>query len=94
VWGCDLHRAWDNIFGNLHSCCILPDVMVPWHVVMGKAEYGHNAGNELRRVRHYLSAQEQKCDGNDCTACGQKFVINGGERVPVTMHQRWGKGAG
>jgi hypothetical protein len=43
--------------------------MVPWHVVMGKAEYGHNAGNELRRVRHYLSAQEQKGDGNDYTAC-------------------------
>ena len=42
-------------------------VMVPWHVVMGKAEYGHNAGNELRRVRHYLSAQEQKGDGNDYT---------------------------
>jgi hypothetical protein len=50
----------DNIFGNLHSCCMIRDVMVPWHVVMGKAEYGHNAGNELRRVRHYLSAQEQK----------------------------------
>jgi hypothetical protein len=45
------------------------DVMVSWHVVMGKAEYGHNAGNELRRVRHNLSAQEQKSDGNDCTAC-------------------------
>lgn len=49
-------------------------VMEPWHVVMGKAEYGHNAGNELRRVRHYLSAQEQKCDGSDCTACR---LING-----------------
>jgi hypothetical protein len=33
------------------------------HVVMGKAEYGHNAGNELRSVRHYLSAQEQKVMG-------------------------------
>jgi hypothetical protein len=60
---------------------------------MGKAEYGHNAGNELRRVRHYLSAQEQKCDGNDCTACRRRFIVNGGERVPVTMHQRWGKRA-
>jgi hypothetical protein len=47
--------------------------MVPWHVVMGKAEYGHNAGNELRRVRHYLSAQEQKCDGNDCTVFQAKI---------------------
>jgi hypothetical protein len=37
-------------FGNQHSCCMVPDVMVPWHVVMGKAVYGHNnAGNELRR---------------------------------------------
>ncbi len=54
-------------------------MMVPWHVVMGKAEYGHNAGNELRRVRHYLSAQKQKCDGdgNDCTACRRRFMING-----------------
>ena len=58
--GCDLHRPWDNLFGNLHSCCTVPDVMVPWHVVMGKAEYGYNAGNESRRVRHYLSAQERK----------------------------------
>jgi len=49
VKGNDLQRPWDNLFGNLHSCCMLPDVMVPWHVVMGKAEYGHNAGNELRR---------------------------------------------
>lgn len=35
-------------------------MMVPWHVVMGKAEYGQNAGNELRRVRHYLSAHKNK----------------------------------
>lgn len=68
--------------------------MVPWHVVMGKAEYGHNAGNELRRVRHYLSAHEQKCDGNDGTACGRRFMTNDGTGVPVTMHQRWGKGEG
>ena len=34
--------------------------MVPWHVVMGKAEYGHNAGNELRRVRHYLKRTRTK----------------------------------
>ena len=67
--------------------------MVPWHVVMGKAEYGQNAGNELRRVRHYLSAQEQKCDGNDRTACKRRFMINGGEKIPVSMHQCWGKGA-
>ena len=68
--------------------------MVPWHVVMGKAEYGHNAGNELRRVRHYLSAQEQKRDGNDHTACGRRFYDQRQEMVPVTMHQCWGKGAG
>jgi len=84
----------NNIFGNLHSCCMIPDVMVPWHVVMGKAEYGHNAGNELRRVRHYLSAQEQECDENDRTACRRRFMINCGERVPVTMHQCWGKSEG
>jgi hypothetical protein len=67
--------------------------MVPWHVVMGKAEYGHNAGNELRRVRHYLSAQEQKCDGNVCTVCRRRFMINDGERALATVHQRWGKSA-
>jgi len=55
----DLQRPRGDIFGNLHSCCLLPNVMVPWHVVMSKAEYGHNAG-ELRRVRHYLSAQTAK----------------------------------
>jgi hypothetical protein len=45
------------------------------NVVMRKAEYGHNAGNELRRVRHYLSAHSEKCDGNDCTACVCKVVM-------------------
>jgi hypothetical protein len=60
---------------------LYPDVMAPWHVVMGKAEYGHNAGNELRRVRHYLGAQEQKCDGNDCTVLQAKIY-----------DQRWRKG--
>jgi hypothetical protein len=33
----DLQRLWDDIFGDLHSCCMLPNVMVPWHVVMSKA---------------------------------------------------------
>ena len=28
---------------------MLRNVMVPWHVVMSKAEYGHNAGNEVAK---------------------------------------------
>jgi hypothetical protein len=37
------------LYGNLHSCCALLNVMVPWHVVMRKAEYGHNGGNEVAK---------------------------------------------
>jgi len=84
VWfsGDDLHRARANIFGNLHSCCMLPNVMVPWHVVMSarvKLNMGTIQATRVRRVRHYLSAQKQNCDGNDCTACKWKVMINGGE---------------
>jgi len=63
VWfsGDDLHRARANIFGNLHSCCMLPNVMVPWHVVMSarvKLNMGTIQATRMRRERHYLSAQK------------------------------------
>jgi hypothetical protein len=81
VWlvfrGDDLHRARVNIFGNLHSCYTLPKVMVPWHVVMSARvtlNMGTMQATSLQRVRHYLSAQKQNRDGNDCTACKWKVM--------------------
>jgi hypothetical protein len=47
------------------------------HECTSNAAYGHNAGNEVARVRHYLSAQKQNRDGNDCTACKWKVMTNG-----------------
>lgn len=77
---------------------MLRNVMVPWHVVMSKAEYGHNAGNEVAKGTALSKRTKSKTVMGIIALHSLKMASDhqrGKKKknycIPALVGQRWGK---